>query len=107
MGFLKKLFGGGNGDNKRPKDGALYFYVKPKMCKEILQIRLHPGNDLSRTDDEQGYFVRKVAQGARCPFPVEITVYFDTRRNVTGKDIENGEFATEEEYETFIAAKSN
>lgn len=102
MNLLKSIFGGGG--NKRSADGGIYIYVKPKMCKEILRIRINPGNDLSRTDDEKGYFVRKMAQGTRCPFPVEITVYFDGRRNITGKDIENGEFATEADYEAFIAS---
>ena len=42
MNFLKSLFGGGG----RDEDRGLYFYVQPKMCKEILRIRVDPLNDL-------------------------------------------------------------
>ena len=43
MNILKSLFGGGS----RSSDRGIYFYVQPKMCQEILRIRVDPLNDLS------------------------------------------------------------
>ena len=105
MNILKSIFGSGN-NTGRSRDGGLYIYVKPKMCNEILRIRINTANDLSRTDGDKGYFVRKVANGTRCPFPVEVMIYFDTRRNILDREIENGEFVTEDDYDSFMAEKA-
>lgn len=95
MNFLKNLFGGGGSQD----DGHfLTLYVRPKMCKEILQVRVDLRNNLSLSDDESGYFVRKVASGARCPFNAELHLEFDKQRRLIDKSIENGDFVTEEEY---------
>lgn len=94
MNFLKNLFGGAGA----PQDDALYVYVQPKMCKEIVRVRIDMKNQLSRTDDETGYFVRKTARGQRCPFAAEMTLRFDGTRRLIEKTIENGSFVTEEEY---------
>jgi hypothetical protein len=93
MNFLKKLFGGGAGSH-----GGFYVYVRPKACDEILKIRLDTKNSLSRRDDGSGYFMRKMATGARCPFQAEMYFYFDDRKNLVDKQVENGEFVTEEAY---------
>ncbi|MEO1287985.1 MAG: hypothetical protein AAFV93_09455, partial [Chloroflexota bacterium] len=92
-------FGGGT-----PSDNGYYVYVKPKMCKEIVQVRINLGSDLSLTDDTSGYWIRKVASATRCPFQAEFTLYFDKGRKLTDRTIENGEFVTEEEYQAFVEA---
>jgi hypothetical protein len=105
MNFLKDLFGklfGGGGQNSGPE---LYVYIRPKMCREIVRVRINLYNDLSQTDDESGYIVRKEARGNRCPFPAEFTLHFDRNRNVTEREIENGEFATEENYLDFLESQ--
>lgn len=99
MNFLKSLFSG------PPSDRGLYLYVKPKACQEILRIRIDTSNDLSLADSGDGYFVRKMARGNRCPFPVEMQIYFDKNRRMTDKQIENGEFVSQEEYDAFMAEK--
>lgn len=105
VNFLKKLFGGGGQRAQRGDDRGLYFYIKPKMCQEILVVRVDPWNDLSRTEDEKGYWVRKLASGTRCPFQAEITLYFDGNRRLRDRDIINGEFVTREDYEAFQATQ--
>lgn len=93
MNFLKNLFGGG-----APRDDGYYVYVQPKMCQEILKVRVNMMNELSKTDNGKGYFVRKLASGTRCPFQAEIMLYFDDRRRLLNREIENGEFVTEADY---------
>lgn len=98
MNFLKSLFGGGN----QSRDAGYYVYVKPKMCQEILRVRINMSNDLSLTDDNSGYLVRKVASATRCPFQSEVILHFDKSRKLSDREIENGEFVTEETYLEFI-----
>lgn len=97
MDFLRRLFGGPT------QDEGLYFYVQPKACKEIVQVRLNAFNDLSLNDEGNGYLVRKQVRGRRCPFPAEITLYFDKQRRLTGREIEQGEWATAEDYTAWQA----
>ncbi|XWX03242.1 hypothetical protein VZO05_12090 [Aggregatilineales bacterium SYSU G02658] len=100
MQFLKRLFA-----PAPPKDRALVLYVKPKACNEILKVRIDTMNELSRSDDGEGFFVRKLARGQRCPFQVEIELALDRNHNILEKTITNGTEATAEEYEAFLAAQ--
>ena len=96
MNFLKKLFSGGGGGESG--DRGIYFYVQPKACKTIVQVRVDPLNDLSRTDDEKGYFVRKLASGHRCPFQAELIVNFNGSRKVIDTEVTNGTMSNEADY---------
>ena len=98
MNFLKKLFGA----NSRPNDGGYYVYVKPKMCKEIVKVRINLMNDLSLTDNDDGYWVRKVASATRCPFQAELTLYFTKNKQITNKEITNGEYVDEAAYQAYL-----
>lgn len=93
MNFLRNLFGGA-----RSTDRGIYFYVQPKMCQEILRIRVDPLNDLSRTDEGGGYWVRKVASGYRCPFQAEVEVYFDKNRRVISAEVTDGRLVSEDDW---------
>lgn len=103
MNFLKKIFGGGR--DGRQGD-AMYLYVKPKACDEILEVRIDMRNNLSLADDGDGYFMRKLARGVRCPFETEIIMHFDRDRRIINREINNGEFVTAEEYQQYRAQKS-
>jgi len=108
MDFVRRVFGGlgllfGGASTPTGGDRGVYVYVRPKMCKEILRLRVDPMNNLSEADEGGTYFVRKMATGTRCPFPVEITLYFDTSKRESKREINNGEFVTEAEYDAFIA----
>lgn len=111
MNILKNLFGGGGGNHNAPKDDGIYVYVRPRGCEEVVQIRLHPGNDLSRSEDGSGYFVQKTARGSyRCFNPIEMTLYFDGQRNLSNHEIKGGDLVDESEYhawqETLAARKA-
>lgn len=95
--MLRKVFSGGS-----QSDDGYYVYVKPKMCKEIVQVRINMKSDLSLTEDTNGYWVRKLASATRCPFQAEIILYFDKSRKLQNREIENGEFVSEEEYRAFV-----
>ena len=95
MNFLKKLFSGGGGQSA---DRGMYFYVQPKACKEILQIRVDPLNELSRTDDGDGFYVRKLVSGHRCPFQAEVEIYFDKNRKVANTNVTNGNMVSEADW---------
>ena len=108
MDFVRRVFGGlglllGGGGATKSGDRGVYVYVRPKMCKEILRLRVDPMNNLSESDKGGSYFVRKMATGTRCPFPVEITLYFDGSKRESKREISNGEFVTEADYDAFIA----
>ncbi len=94
MNILKSLFGGGG----RNDDRGIYFYVQPKMCKEILRVRVDPLNDLSQTDDGKGYWCRKLASAARCPFQADLELYFDKNKHYTGSEVTDGALVSETEW---------
>lgn len=93
MDFLRNLFSGG-----QPKDDAYVVYVRPKMCKKILEVRVDLKNQLSQEDDGNGYWVRKVVNNPYCPFEAEVKLYFDKNKKETAREIENGEFVSEADY---------
>ena len=95
MNILKNLFGGGS----RSDDRGIYFYVQPKMCKEILRIRVDPLNDLSRTDDGKSYWCRKVASAVRCPFQAEVELFFDKNKRYTSGHVTNGTLVSVADWE--------
>ncbi|MCU0498675.1 MAG: hypothetical protein MUF87_15090 [Anaerolineae bacterium] len=93
MDFLRKLFGG----NRTSTANALYFYVRPKRCQEIVEVRINLMNDLSE-DEAGGWFVRKMVRANRCPFPAELHVHFTADRRVQQVGVQDGETVTEAEY---------
>lgn len=95
MDFLKKLFSGGG---SRSDDRGMYFYVQPKMCKEIIRVRVDPMNELSRQDDGDGYYTRKMVSAHRCPFQAELEIYFDKNKRVSNTDVTNGKVVSEEDW---------
>lgn len=86
------------------RDRYLTFYLKPKACREVLEVRVDTMNELSQQDDGT-YYVRKLARGARCPFVVELELVFSPKRALLQKTIQNGEETTREAYEAFISAQ--
>jgi hypothetical protein len=99
MQFLRRLFGGGGSAQQHLK-----VYVKPKMCKTILQLDVDLINQLSMNDDGEGYWVRKIANSPRCPFEAEVTLYFDKNRKLINREISNGEFVTEAVYQEYLSS---
>lgn len=105
MRFLKKLFSSGSARGQNP---SMNFYIRPKRCQEIVEVRVDLYNDLSQSDPGQkgAYFTRKIARGARCPFPSELTLYFDNNRRLIEAEVIDGEQVSAEDYDAFMAAKA-
>lgn len=108
MSLLKRLFGGGSrrstGGYRSADDRyALYLYVRPKRCDEVVQVRVNLMNDLSAADQGDGYFTRKMVSATRCPFQAELSLHFDRNKKLVSSDITNGEIVDED---AFIAAQN-
>jgi len=102
MNFLRRLLGLGTGQPAHQRHYVVY--VRPKACREVVRVAIDLLNDLSLNDEENGYVVRKLARGARCPFPVEITLHFSRGRALLEREIVDGEWAEQTDYEAFISS---
>lgn len=105
---LRALFGGGG--ERQPgmeRDGrALWLYVRPQRCDDVLRVRIDMMNDLSQVDDGDGYRVRKLVSSAnyRCN-QVELEIIFDRRRRVERREANGGSFVGREDWEAWQAAQ--
>jgi hypothetical protein len=102
VGFLKKLFGGGE---PHDKDG-LYFYIRSDSTGEVIQLRLHRYNDLSLSGDSQGFYVRKTVVGKRSFDRIEAEFNFDKGRNLASCDVTGGELVDRAAYDAYLAEQT-
>ena len=98
MNFLKRLFGGASAPSG---DRGIYFYVQPRRCKNIAQVRIDPYNDLSESDGGD-LFVRKDVRVSGCPFPAELRVQFNKDRRVVEAVCEGGDLVTKADYDKWL-----
>jgi CRISPR/Cas system-associated endonuclease Cas3-HD len=108
MDFLKKLFGGGGGGAASSAgDGGLYFYVRPHTCKEVLRIRIDRGNDLSATDDDSGYYCRKLARSSdyHCNREIEMELWFNASKQLQRHEVMGGLMVTEADYQAWLGSQ--
>ena len=90
MNILKKLFSGGAA---KPQGNLFAFTVKCKRCGETIEGHINLANDLSRNDDNNGFFVRKVVMGSgHCFQQVEVEMQFDANHKLLEKQIHGGTF---------------
>lgn len=103
MNFLKRLFG----SNPREDGRFLTLYALSHRCKEPLTGRVDLLNELSL--DEEGdatYFTRKVLHTSgqdRCFASVEISLWFDGRKQVVQEEISGGRRLDEAQYAEALA----
>jgi len=102
--FLKRLFGGGGG-SRGDKDG-LYIYVRSDQTGEVIQVRIHRYNDLSLSEEGDGYHVRKVIVGEKSFDRIEAYLTFDSKRQLSGSQILGGEMVDEAAYEAYRAQRA-
>ena len=99
MGFFKKL--GGFFSAKPSEDQVSYsIKVKCNRCGEVIEARINLFNDLSIEYDDSGntsgYVCRKVIIGnQRCYQPIDVSLTFDPKRRLVGKQISGGQFMEE------------
>lgn len=90
MNFLKKLFSGGSVSTQ---SNPLTLIVKCDRCGETIESHINLATDLSTSDDNTGYFVRKVVMGSgRCFQQIEVEMQFDANHKLLGKQIHGGTF---------------
>jgi len=91
MGFLKKLFSGGD---TKPEKRYYTFNVKCNRCGEVIEGRVDLDNDLSQ--DYEGnnvYFGRKVVMGSGyCFQQIEVELTFDSSRQLLDQQVTGGQF---------------
>ncbi len=103
MSFLKRLFGGGS---KSSDPEGMYFYIRAHKTGEVIRVRLHRQNDLSQTDDLQGYFARKIVVGQKSFDRLEAYFEFDRNRRFVSGEVTGGELVEREDYEAYLAAQA-
>ena len=103
MGFLRKLFGGGDDKPKEYVDeSGLYFYFQCDKCGARVKVRADKQHDLLR--EGGGYSWHKTIVDSKCFRRMETVVQLDINYNVTNYTLEGGQFLTEAEYEAAEAA---
>jgi len=91
MGIFDRLLG------RSADTSALWIYVRCSRCGAKVRVRINPINDLSTADDG-GYILRKEMMDDKCFQLMRAELRFDDKRRVLSREIEGGEFITEEEY---------
>lgn len=90
MGFIRRLFGSGSTSSN---SDFFAFKVRCDRCGEIIEGKVNLSNDLSM-DDDGGFYARKVLIGSeRCFQRIEVTLKFDSARNLTERHAGAGQFA--------------
>ncbi|MDX1616168.1 MAG: hypothetical protein R3300_17785 [Candidatus Promineifilaceae bacterium] len=98
MGFLKKLFSGGQerrsgGDS----DDGFFVYVQCDNCDQVVRLRIHKQHDLQVGSD--GYTWHKTIVDSRCFKPIRTVAHFDRNYNLVSADMEGGRFVSAAAYE--------
>ncbi len=99
MGFLRRLFGGGQGP---AEESGLHLYVKCKNCGTPVHVRVDLRNDLSADygdTDAEGYTLNKEIMDDRCFRIMRAEIQFDARKNEISRQVEGGTFISEAEWE--------
>jgi hypothetical protein len=104
MNILKKLFGGGDGSREASDASGMYLYVRLHRCNDVVRVRIDMNNELSQSDEGDGYWVRKLVSNGnyKCP-KGEMTVYFDANRKMSSSDIQGGQLVGKDEYDSWMA----
>ncbi len=106
MNFLKNLFGGQGANREEGGGSAMYFYVRPARCDDVVRVRIDLNNELSLNDDSSGYWVRKLISSSnyRCG-RAELTLYLDTSRRLLNSEITGGELVDRAAYDRWQAGQ--
>ncbi len=76
-----------------------WVYVRCRRCGEVIKTRIDLRNNLSQMDGG-GYVVNKTLVGNQLCFErVEVTLHFDSNRQLLGREISRGEFITAAEFD--------
>ena len=105
MGFLKKLFGGTEGDGRPSKAAAdtqgIYFYVQCDRCGTPVRLRADKQYDL--INEGTGYVWHKTIVDSRCFQRMPTVVYLNSAYEMVSHEIAGGHYITQDEYESLLA----
>lgn len=101
MGFLKKLFGGGQ-EPYEDKQG-IYLYVACERCGSRLRVRVDKKYDLNR--ENGGYVWHKTLMDSKCFRQMPTVVRFDSNYEVIEAEIEGARYLSEAEYQAATQAE--
>lgn len=105
MNFLKRLanlFSGSSTATQR----HYTVYVLSHRCNEPVAGQVDLLNELSQTDEGDGYYVRKVYSTSgrqRCFGQVEVELWFDRNKQLTQHEVQGGRWLEAAEYEQELA----
>ncbi len=98
MGFLKKLFGGGQSDRSPgADDDGFFLYVQCDNCGAKVRLRVHKRHDLNVSDE--GYEWVKTIVDSRCFRPMRTVARFDRDYQMTDFELEGGRYISHDQYE--------
>lgn len=100
MGFLKKLFGGRDGQSPSPTPSdpdGIYFYARCNNCGTIVRVRAHKQHDLNNSEGG-GYEWHKTIVDSKCFRRMTAVVHLDRTYTITASDLTGGVFVTAAEY---------
>jgi hypothetical protein len=104
MGFLKKLFGGGE---KKPSEyvdtRGVYFYVRCDNCGTIVKVRADKEYDLAR--EGNGFTWHKTIVDNRCFRSMPTVVALNSNYEIENAEITGGEYVSEADYNAFLQAQ--
>ena len=92
---LRELVGGGG---RTGDPNGIYLYVRCGRCGETLEVRADKRFDLVRDYDKGGYVLHKEMLGSQCFSLMHATVRLDDNKRILSREIQGGEFITEEEF---------
>ncbi len=104
MGFLKRLFGGEQQDDRQQgyvDKGGLYLYVRCDNCGSCVRMRIDKQYDLER--DENQFVWHKTIVDNRCFRRIPTVVTFDAKYAVVNAEITGGQYITEDAYNAWYA----
>ncbi len=107
MQLFKKLFQGMGGKGNSPQNAdpnGIIYYVKGRKCGAITRVRIDRNNELSRSDDGDGFVLHKVIVDSKCFGKTEITITYDGNYREVERQIVDGEFVT---HEAWVAASQS
>lgn len=101
MGFLRKLFGGGD---KKPVDKrGLYFYVQCDNCGAIVRVRADKQYDLNSTGS--GYEWHKTIVDSKCFRRIQTVVQLDSNYSMVNHETRGGQFVTKADWDAQESAR--
>lgn len=77
-----------------------WIFIRCSKCGQKIRVCVHPKTDLIRgySDEEPAYCLRKEALDERCFRIITVQINYDENLNELSRQIQGGEFITEEEF---------